>query len=116
MELFDLLNKNTASYIKIEVSLEDLKRFAEILIEQATNTPSKIKEEEDIGGIELAVRITGLSKSTIYTKVSKNLMPFMKQKKTGRLFFSKSDLLNWIRSGKVDTIDEINNNIHKFLK
>jgi len=62
------------------------------------------EQSEDIGGIELAEKIIGLAKPTIYALVSKSKIPFMKQGK--RLYFSRQELTEWIKSGRNKTLLE----------
>jgi excisionase family DNA binding protein len=50
-----------------------------------------------IGGIELAVEITGLAKQTIYAMTSKNSIPHIKR--GGKLYFKAEDLQKWIEAG-----------------
>lgn len=66
-------------------------------------------EEDEIGGIELAMRITGKSKSTIYGMTSKNKIPFMKTPGSKSLYFSKNDLIKWLRSNNKETDYDIAN-------
>lgn len=62
-------------------------------------------EMDEIGGVELAMRITGKAKPTIYSLVSNRKIPHSKRGK--QLYFSKKDLLEWIHSGKRKTAAEI---------
>lgn len=62
-------------------------------------------EADEIGGIELAVAITGKAKPTIYSLVSERKIPHSKRGK--QLYFSRKELLAWIRSGKRKTTSEI---------
>jgi excisionase family DNA binding protein len=57
------------------------------------------------GGIDLAVRITGYKRPTIYDLVHNRLIPHSKRR--GRLYFSRAELEKWIRDGKRRTRDEI---------
>lgn len=50
--------------------------------------------QKDIGGIEIAMEITGLSKGSIYRHVGNNAIPFSRV--NGRLYFSRRSLLQWI--------------------
>ncbi len=59
----------------------------------------------ELGGIELAVAVTGLAKPTLYALVQRRGIPFMKKGK--RLYFKRSDLMAWIESGRKSTIAEI---------
>ena len=62
-------------------------------------------EHDEIGGIELAIEITGLAKPTIYGLVSERKTPHSKQGK--RLYFSRRELLEWLSAGKRKTQAEI---------
>lgn len=64
----------------------------------------EIKTDE-IGGIDLAIELTGLAKPTIYSLCSERKIPHSKQGK--RLYFSRQDLLEWIKNGKRKTQVEI---------
>ena len=64
----------------------------------------QIKTDE-ISGIELAIELTGLAKPTIYGLVSERKIPHSKQGK--RLYFSRQELLEWIKDGKRKTQAEI---------
>ncbi len=63
-------------------------------------------ELDDIGkGAEFASRITGKAVPTIYDLVHKRLIPHSKQGKD--LYFSRTELLDWLKSGKRKTQSEI---------
>ncbi len=61
--------------------------------------------EDEIGGIELAIELTGLAKPTIYGLVSERRIPHSKRGK--KLYFSRFELLEWLTNGKRKTQDEI---------
>lgn len=62
----------------------------QLLIQQ----PANAMDTDEIGGIDLAIKITGLKQSTIYCHVSKNKIPYFKR--GGRVYFSKQALQKWI--------------------
>lgn len=66
---------------------------------------SEAPKEDEIGGIELAIQMTGLAKPTIYSLVSERKIPHSKRGK--RLYFSRHELLTWITAGKRKTRSEI---------
>lgn len=66
-------------------------------------------EEDEIGDIAFASKITGKAVPTIYDLVSKRKIPHSKQGK--KLYFSKKDLLDWIQSGRRKTVAEITEQI-----
>lgn len=63
------------------------------------------EREDEIGGIELAIELTGLAKPTIYGLVSERKIPHSKRGK--KLYFSRFELLEWLTNGKRKTRDEI---------
>ena len=65
----------------------------------------EVEREDEIGGIELAIELTGLAKPTIYGLVSERKIPHSKRGK--KLYFSRQELLIWLTNGKRKTRDEI---------
>lgn len=63
--------------------------------------------QDDIININGASLITGLSVATIYSKVSKREIPYNKPKGSKRLYFSKSELTEFIKKGRVKTTEEV---------
>ncbi len=70
-------------------------------------------DADEIGGIDLAVKITGKAKSTIYGLVHSRSIPHSKQGK--KLYFSRKNLLEWIHSGERKTASEISTATEKYL-
>lgn len=62
-------------------------------------------EADEIGGIDLAVQITGKAKPTIYSLVHERKIPHSKQGK--QLYFSRKELIDWLRAGKRKTQAEL---------
>ncbi len=62
-------------------------------------------EPDEIGGVEMAMEITGKAKPTIYNYCSDNLIPHSKRGK--KLYFSRNELTDWLRAGKRKTRSEL---------
>jgi predicted DNA-binding transcriptional regulator AlpA len=62
-------------------------------------------EADEIGDVEFASKLVNKSVSTIYSLVSQRKIPHSKRGK--QLYFSKFELVSWLRSGKRKTTDEI---------
>jgi len=72
----------------------------------AEQKPSANTGEEELPiNIKEASGITGLAIPTLYTKISRRTIPAHRQ--AGRIYFFKSELLDWIRSGRRKTVNEI---------
>ena len=72
------------------------------------------ENEEELLNIQEASKLLNLSVSTIYSKVSKREIPVNKQGK--RIYFYRHELMKWIKSGRVKTYLEIQNDIEKRSK
>jgi len=77
---------------------------------QAATMPQKTSE--DLLNIQQAGELLNLSIPTIYSKVSKKELPYSKRGK--KLYFSREELTDFIKKGRVLTNSEIGNAaIHK---
>jgi excisionase family DNA binding protein len=70
--------------------------------------------EEEILTIQEAAEFLSLTVPTMYSKVSKGELPSCKRGK--RLYFSKTDLVNWVKSGRQKTNAEIESEAGSCLK
>ncbi len=61
-------------------------------------------ERDEIGGLDLAVQITGLAQRTIYKLTHRRAIPH--RRVGGRLYFRRSELEAWIDSGRRPTAKE----------
>jgi excisionase family DNA binding protein len=74
----------------------------EILLERLE---PKAENESDLLNIEEAAAYLKVSVAALYTKVSRQEIPYSKPGK--RLYFNRIDLKEWIRQGKRKTLSEI---------
>jgi excisionase family DNA binding protein len=79
-----------------------LDRIERLLLEQSEQQPIA---SEKLLSIKEAADFLNLSVPTIYSKVSKNEMPHMKRGK--RLYFTREELLDYIKGGRKKTNSEI---------
>lgn len=66
---------------------------------------AKEKPADEIGGLELAMAITGLARRTIYKLTHRREIPH--RRVGGRLYFRRSELEQWIDNGRRKTVSEI---------
>lgn len=86
---------------------------------QATQPKEPAEEEtKELLSIDEAADLLGLSKPTIYSKCSRGELPYMKRSK--RLYFSRTELIEYIKAGRVKTNeerqDEVRNHLLKVKK
>lgn len=72
---------------------------------------SHFNKSEELLTIEAAAKFLKLSVATIYSKVCRNEIPANKQGK--RLYFYRTELLEWISAGRIKTITEIQNELRR---
>lgn len=71
------------------------------------------KSEQELLSIDEAAKLIKLTKPTIYGLVHKNKIPYSKKGK--RLYFKRSELLEWIESGKRTSKSELDRRVNEYL-
>ncbi|WP_281336256.1 helix-turn-helix domain-containing protein [Flavobacterium eburneipallidum] len=102
------------TFDQIPILMNKLHEKLEHLEKLIVKISIKTEDKEDILNIEEASKLLNLSISTIYSKVSKREIPVNKQGK--RIYFYKHELMQWIKSGRIKTYLEIENEIDKRSK
>lgn len=90
---------------------EKLNTIENLLLNRTNET-----ETDQLLTIKQAGEQIKLTPATIYGLVSRNEIPFSKRPHSKRLWFSKLDLINWIKEGRKKTITEIASEAHTFVK
>ncbi len=87
------------SFEKLPHAVSAINEKLEKIEQLLANQKNFQKEEEDrlLRPTE-AAQFLDMAKATLYSKVSRKEVPFMKR--GGQLWFSTKDLSDWIRSGK----------------
>jgi excisionase family DNA binding protein len=103
--------------ILISVSKHELKGIIESSVFAALNKEKphseKVEKNSEILNIEGASEFLSLAKPTIYTLTSKSKIPFFKKGK--KLYFKRSELLEWIEQGKQKTVAEEQQEMDEYL-
>lgn len=79
----------------------DLKELKAYLLRMAESQ----NQADDPKPIEEIEKLTGYTRNTLYGYCRENKIPH--HKKNGRLFFFKSEIIDWIKEGKRKTIQEV---------
>jgi predicted DNA-binding transcriptional regulator AlpA len=89
------------------------------LIESAVQKAIVQKVTNDIGqadsflDVNQAAAFIGIAKATLYGKCSEKLIPHFKKGK--KLYFDQNELIEWLKSGKRKTIDDIHADVNTYL-
>jgi predicted DNA-binding transcriptional regulator AlpA len=90
----------------IETLLLDLKHRPKELGEQP--------ETDELLTVQDAAKFLSLSVATVYSLISKSALPVMKRSK--RCYFSKVELINYLKQGRKKTLAEIANDAEQYSK
>ncbi|MDJ1484343.1 helix-turn-helix domain-containing protein [Cytophagaceae bacterium YF14B1] len=93
--------------------LTRLVRVEALLLELQSITILPAPANKQLGGVELAMQITGLAQSTIYNLVCAGSIPHMKRGR--KLYFSRAELEAWIMDGKHQTLQELETEVARHL-
>ena len=105
--------------IILEISLQELRQivreeFHSALHSRRDSSSNNNHGLKQIMGISDACRYLDLSKSTIYKLTSRGAIPHRKPGK--RLYFIKSELDAWIKQGRVESLDNLRQNLEQHLR
>lgn len=103
---------NLPSYVKLEITKEDLLEFANQIVQQIQ--PKTVLPPKDIFNITEAAEFLGLAKQTLYGYTSTNKIPFYKTNK--KLYFKREDLIKWLDKGRMQSQNEMEEELNDYLK
>lgn len=92
---------------------ERLSNIESILFE-IKQLPNKELSKDKLLTVHEVAKLLKLAPPTIYTKVSDNTLPFMKQGK--RLYFLESDIIEYLKQSRNKTNAEIEEEATSYLK
>ena len=94
----------------VTVLTQEVQELKEIILQ---NTKQPEQPETPIY-LEEAAELLGIEKPTLYSKVSRREVPF--HKRGNRLYFFKSELLDYIKEGRKKTTAEIEAEAETYLR
>jgi excisionase family DNA binding protein len=88
-------------FATINSRLSNLESLALEALQYLRSRNSSTSDPDEIGGMKLAKQVLGLSEPRIYALVSDGTLPHFK--KGNRLFFSRAELVAWVKEGRRST-------------
>ena len=82
----------------ITSKLDQLSERVEAIGEKLLHLGKQDSADKEVGGIELAMQMTGMSRSAIYTHTSQKTIPFHKPPGSKKLIFYSNELKSWIKN------------------
>jgi excisionase family DNA binding protein len=93
-----------------EVTEENAHLIAKMLLKYVRE--QELNQEEQYLTIEELGELIGYKKTSIYGLVQKNKIPYHKR---GKLFFLKSEIMEWLKNGKKTTSVDIRRKADEYL-
>ena len=97
----------------IEARLNNIENLL-LDLKQTPKEQGKHPETDELLTVQDTAKFLSLSVPTVYTLISKGELPVMKRSK--RCYFSKVDLINYLRQGKKKTLAETATEAENYLK
>ncbi|MCG8827619.1 helix-turn-helix domain-containing protein [Tenacibaculum dicentrarchi] len=97
-------------FAQIDARLSNIENLILSLNQTPTNQPQELEEPINIKEV---AKLTELSVPTLYGYVQRNEVPYYK--KGNRLKFFKSEIIDWLKEGKVKTVSEIEADADAYL-
>lgn len=94
-----------------EITEENLNRLFLKVLGHLNNV--QISEEDKYLNIDELGDLIGYKKTSIYGLVQRNKIPYHKK---GKLFFLKSEIMEWLKNGKKTTADDIKLQADDYLR
>jgi excisionase family DNA binding protein len=91
--------------------IKEVSEIKQLLTESHAN--AIVNETEKLLTIQEAAEFLNLTVPTIYGKVQKRELPFMKRSK--RLYFSRTELMNYLKHGRRKSNEEIEEEAKAYL-
>lgn len=104
---------NAMTFESLPKAVAELNRKVDLLMNRLSDS-QKESEDDDIVLIDEAAEIISKTKATIYAMTHRNEIKHFKR--GNRLYFSKKDLREYIKAGRVKTIEEIQSDAVENLK
>lgn len=103
--MFISLEEISKKFIEYNENLTRIERRFEYLINLVSSNFSPTNDYDDLLNVDQAAKFLDLAKPTIYEMSSKGVIPKMKRGK--KLYFSRIDLVKFMHSHKIKTVEQI---------
>ena len=101
------------SFTQTQLDVAEIKNGYLKILDQLQKKSKPLTEDTNPQSIDQIVSLTGYTKKTLYGYCQKNQIPHYK--KNGRLFFFKSEIIDWIKSDQQKTIKQIESENDEFF-
>jgi len=108
-----MFSDQNLDFVKLVFSQKDLEATLLRALSKM-NLSNSLVEESEILTIQEAADLLKLAKQTLYQLCNKRAVPYYKKNK--RLYFKRSELLDWIDEGKQQTQSELDAETINYLR
>jgi excisionase family DNA binding protein len=103
----------TNPFLEIQNRLDNLENLL-IGLSKKDHSSQKPNKENELFNIKEAADFLSLKVPTLYQKVSRREIPFLKRSK--RLYFKRENLIEYLEKGRVKSVSEIQEEAENFFK
>jgi len=97
------------------ISKREIKQLIEGAVQKAILKNQNLADDQNSSFMDVnqAAEFLGIAKATLYGKCCNLLVPHFKKGK--KLYFDKRELIDWLKSGKRKTINDITESVNTHL-
>ena len=97
------------------ISKKEIQQFIEGALQKAILENQNLADDQisSFMDVNQAAEFLSIAKATLYGKCCNLLIPHFKKGK--KLYFDRAELLDWLKSGKRKTINDINESVNTHL-
>lgn len=108
--------ENNFTFDQLPGEVHRLSRMVESMHKLFMQQTQSTEKQDQKFNVEEAAEFLGVTVPTIYSKKSKGELPACKAPGSKRLFFFKSDLIQYLKQGRQQTNSEIESEANLYLK
>ncbi|GAB3767093.1 helix-turn-helix domain-containing protein [Spirosoma pomorum] len=103
----------TIDFEQIQKDVNETRSLVEALVYNFTQVQNSALPIEEVLNTNQAATLLDLKKSTIYGLVYERRIPYHHVGNGGRLYFLRTELIDWIKNGRVATSNELDEQARK---
>ncbi|UFH54708.1 helix-turn-helix domain-containing protein [Spirosoma sp. KNUC1025] len=97
----------TVDFQKLQNEVSETRQLVLTLLDRLNSPASKKEYSDELLTVGQAANLLNLTTATVYGMVYEKRIPFSKPSGSGRLYFVRSELIEWVKNGRKATSDEL---------
>ncbi|WP_420147570.1 helix-turn-helix transcriptional regulator [Spirosoma sp.] len=97
----------TVDFQRIQEDVSETRQLVQTLLDRLNQTVPAPSPADELLNVTQAAQLLNLTTATVYGMVYEKRIPFSKPAGSGRLYFVRSELIEWVKNGRKSTADEL---------